>query len=152
MPHTNIDSIFKGIAQAVKDAQVHIEHYSVERFSSYFEEEKQEKDGTSILRPKMVRMPMPNAKGEYIERDIPIITLMNHHALNLDEVKLKMQVSGSWDDKSNKLQVNVEPIRHKTDSDKGKEVAYTEIELVFRRADAAEGVCRTLKEHYKRMP
>jgi hypothetical protein len=152
MPQTNIDSIIKGIAVAIKDAQGYIENYSVKSFSNYFEEKKNKKNGKSTIRPKMVRLPIPDAKGQYTEQDIPVVTLMNHHALNLDEVKLKMQVTGSWDDKSKKMMVSVEPIRRKTDSDKGKEVTYTEIEMIFRRSDAPEGICRTLKEHYKTMP
>jgi len=152
MPQTNIDSVIKGIAVAIKDAQGYIEDYSVKRFSDYFEEKKDKSSGAALIRPKMVRLPIPDAKGNYTEQDIPLVTLMNHHALNLDEVKLKMQVTGSWDDKSKKMMVNVEPIRRKEDSDKRKEVTYTEIELTFKRSDAAEGICRTLKEHHKAMP
>jgi hypothetical protein len=153
MSQINIDEIMKGIALAIKDAQGCIESYSVEKFANCFEEKKDEKSGQNILKPKMIRLPIPDARGHYTEQDIPIVALMNHHDLNLDKVKIRMMVTGSWDDKSKKMQVNVEPIRRKNDSDKkGKEVTYTELEMVFRRTDAPEGISRTLKEHNKVMP
>lgn len=156
MPQAELSDLLKGIGQAIKEAQEHIEGHSLTTFSSYFSQELSSEssiDGKEkALRPKMLKLPMP-FRGEYIEKEIPIVSMVNHDSLHLDEVRIKMQVTGSWgsksQDESRKLFVNVEPVQNECEAANGKEVNYAEIELVFKRGNSPEGVAKVLSEQNK---
>lgn len=139
----------EGISKAVKEAQELIEDQSRESFNRYFVTESIKENEPTALRPKMMKIQIPNVVGEYVEKNIPIVSLVNHHSLQLEEVRLKMQVSGSWNNEKNRLMVTIEPIRHDLDTDERKSEKYIELDLTFKRNDAPEGVQRVLLEHYK---
>lgn len=149
MSEIEIGNLMKGISKAIKEAQGHIEDCSTKNFYSYFEEQKGNEKDSGSLRSKTKIFQIPQSSGGYIERNIPVVSLVNHHSLQLEEVRLKMQVTSSWDNEKNKLMVTVEPIRHDLDANERKNEKYAEIELIFKRNDAPEGVQRILLEHYK---
>lgn len=149
MSEIEIGSLMNGISKAIKEAQELIEDQSRESFNRYFVTENTNANEPVPLRPKMMKIQIPNAAGEYIEKDVPIVSLVNHHSLQLEEVRLKMQVTGSWDNETDKLMVTIEPIRHDLDASERKYEKYTEIDLIFKRNNAPEGVQRILLEHYK---
>ena len=151
MSEIEIGNLMKGISKAIKEAQEQIEDYSIQSFSSYFVTENANAEKSSPLRPKMMKIPTPNATGGYSEQDIPIVSLINHYSLQLEEVRLKMQVTGNYDNETDKLMVTVEPILHNLDANERKDGKYTEIELVFKRNDAPEGVQRILTRQYTMM-
>lgn len=149
MSEIEITDLMKGISKAIKEAQAYIEDNSLEIFYSYFETQNSIERKEGPLRSKTKKFLIPNVEGMYIEKNIPVVSLVNHHSLQLEEVRLKMQVTGRWDNGTNKLMVNVEPIPHDLDSTKREDKKYAEIELIFKKNDAPEGVQRILLEHYK---
>jgi hypothetical protein len=151
MSHIKIDKLIKEISNAIKDAQIHIENYALEAFQSCFMQKGSEKEEETACYPKMIKLPIPNSKGEFTEQDIPIVSLLHHHALFLDEVKLKLRVSCSLDTESENLHVNIEPTYHKKDTGEGKEVSYADIELLFKRGETTEGISKIMQKHYNTM-
>jgi Protein of unknown function (DUF2589). len=149
MSEIEIGSLMNGISKAIKEAQELIEDQSRESFNRYFVTENTNKKDSVPLRPKMMKIQIPNVAGEYVEKNVPIVSLVNHHSLQLEEVRLKMQVTGSWDSETNKLMVTIEPIRHDLDANERKYEKYIDVDLIFKKNDAPEGVQRILLDHYK---
>lgn len=149
MSEIEIGNLVNEISKAIIEAQEQIEGYYRRNFNNYFETENANAKESAPSRPKMTKIQIPNAAGEYVEKNIPIVSLVNHHSLQIEEVRLKMEVTGSWDNETDKLMVTVEPIRHDLDANERKYEKYIEIDLIFKKADAPEGVQRILLEHYK---
>ena len=151
MAEADFRELLKGICQAVDEAEELLDHYPITDFRRYFDEEKHEGDTEKFLRPKMMKFLLPNGKGDYIEKDIPIVSLVNHNTMDLDEVKIDMKVTGRWtsepsDPLKKKLMVNLEPIQDNIGDEEKSHINYISIEMVFKRGCPPEGTARTLNE------
>lgn len=134
----HLDHFIKSIGIAIRSAQEETERYSLEAYKNWFVEEEAE-DGDIRLKPKTIMVSLPKNDGTYAEKEIPIIALLNHHSLTLDETRIKMSLISRWDDHEQKLVVESGPISSEGD---GKSLDRCEVELIFKGSTSGEGVAR----------
>lgn len=139
----SLGKLIDGISLSMKSAQEKIEEHTLQSYRKFFTEEEGE-DGILTMRPVMVKIPLPDKNGNYVDTDIPIVALMQHNTLNLEEVRLKMNVrTVSTSDKSD--DVDVEVVSNLT-SESGEKTNSSgtncEIELLFKSCQNQEGVSR----------
>jgi hypothetical protein len=73
---------------------------------------------------------------------IPLVTLLKHDALHLEEVRLKMAFRASWNEESNAFALDlVIPA-----AGEAAEGSAQEIQLLFKRGDPPEGIVRVNNE------
>jgi hypothetical protein len=164
------------IGQAIFEAQQSIKAYELSSYWRYFSAmtpdgdsapvrltgsgqpsmpDEATPDGSQPLMPKLqrIRIPYPDGNGAQNELNVPLLSLVHHSVLTLDEVKVRMKVSAFADEDSGALHVDVAPARHAPAGTSGQEHVGTvpapnehEIELVFRRDAPSEGVARITQE------
>lgn len=143
----DFEEVIKGISLAIKEAQKSIEYFALEQYRFLFDEYKGDKKNNKSLsyKPKTVTIPIPDMKGGYVPKEVPIAALIHHHSLILDEVKLKMAVAASIDEKDKRIKVEIGPL-NKKESNLASPSSIHEIELVFKKGDAVEGVAKIVQE------
>jgi hypothetical protein len=156
MPQIELVDLLKGIGHAIQEDQEYIDHHSIVAFGRYFTEEGTE-DNNKTLCPKMIKLPLPDFKGGYIEREIPAVSLVNHDALHFDEVRIKMQVAGIYvsepsDPQKLKLLIDNGALQERIEDDGETNINCMSIELTFKMGEPPEGTARVLNEIYKSVP
>lgn len=137
----NLDYFIKSIGIAIRSAQEATERYSLETYRSWFVEEENE-DGEMTLRPITIKVTLPKNDGGYTDKEIPIIALLNHHSLTLDETRIKMSLIARWDDNQKSLVVESGPLPKESGEDGTKSLDRCEVELVFKGNQSGEGLAR----------
>jgi hypothetical protein len=107
------------------------------------------------LTPKLrrIRLPRPEGGGAQNELYAPVLSLVHHNALTLDEVRVRMKLAAVADEKTGALHVRVGPAGPSSPDASLQDKAQTapasgehEIELVFRQNAPAEGIARITQE------
>jgi hypothetical protein len=140
MPGMFLDDVIKGICIAIKDAQEAIDLYQLDQYKKCFAvAEGEEAAGQA---PRMLSLPIPQGDGSYKAKEIPIVTLMHHDSLHLDEVRFRMAVDSSWDEETSRMRIDMKSLSGETASDADNPKRHQEIELVFKRGESSEAVAR----------
>ena len=134
----HLDHFIKSIGIAIRSAQEETERYSLEAYKNWFVEEETG-DGDIRLKPRTIMVSLPKNDGTYAEKEIPIIALLNHHSLILDETRIKMSLISRWDDQEQKVVDESGPLGNEGD---GKSLDRCEVELIFKGSSSGEGVAR----------
>jgi hypothetical protein len=124
-----------------------VDEHSVRSFMTYFETVPRA-DGVTAPTPRMVSVPLPAADGTWRTREVPEIALMHHHALQIEEVRLKFRVTMSEGEVGQGVMVE---LSRPADPSAAQAVApgSGEVEILFRRGDPPEGIARVSGEYYK---
>jgi hypothetical protein len=144
---TTIQQLVKSLGISVQEAQHEIDKFALAKYSDYFTELKsQENDALTVMIPKCVSFPLPH--GDSV--DIPIMTLVNHSSLSLDEVDIKMSVNTSWNPKTEQIEIDVSPIIP-NEQNELRENTYntTHLHLKFKTKSAAEGLSKHVESYYQ---
>lgn len=143
-PHPTLERLLVAIYEGVKRAQVDVQRGAEKKFDWYFP-----RDGQGNPAPRMVRVPLPDANGLEVIRDIPLFALVPHHDLMIDEVIVKMRVDLLELTKAaQNSQVNEIRTRLAQPSDGPQILA--DIEIRLKGIDPVEGVARLNDEIIKR--
>jgi hypothetical protein len=140
------DNIIQGLSQAIQKAQAAIDKYQYEVFKELLEVEEYQDDGKGnrirSVRTRTVSIPVFKPDGTSVVRDIPLVTLLKHDSLHLDEVKIKMAFRASWNDQSEGMTID---LVSSGENDPAAEPAQ-EVQLVFKRGEPPEGIVRINNE------
>lgn len=135
-------ALLRGLGEAVRGAQDGVAIHAVERFRELLVTDPQ-----GGGRPQMIALPFPCSDGSYVQRDIPVATLMHHDSVHLDEVRVKFSARLGWDEGASAVTVELGPPRRP--GDEGPPEPRAEIELLLKRGDTPEGTARTTRELLK---
>jgi len=144
----SIRNLIKSLGVSISEAQNDIDQFTLRKYANYFTEEKSE-DGRITLIPKSVSLPLPHT-DEII--DIPIITLVNHTTLAIEEVEIRISVNASWNPQSEEVEIDVSPIVPTKDSaatDGVNPHNMSQIILKFKTTVVAEGILKHAETHYQ---
>lgn len=146
MAEIGLGDLLQGLGEAVRGAQVEVEAHSIQQYLKLLS--GGQPDAAGVAQPQMISLPLPQADGSYATRDIPVATLMHHHSVALDEVRIRLSAKLGWSDQEGKVTVELAAPKRPQDSEE-TQAAVAEIELVLKRGDASEGMARTMKELVK---
>lgn len=137
-----IENLIGSLSAAIQQSYKICEMNSLNMFlTQYFEESNSLED---TYAPKTIKIALPTASAE--ENDIdekvvlaPVAALVKHNNMNIDYVKLNINVSVS-EEKDNQLNVKTE--KNSYDGDSAENDKTGELEIMFKRSDASEGIAR----------
>lgn len=136
----NLDYLIKSIGISIRTAQEETEKFSLACYKEWFTEEVTPEGGIN-LKPKTICVALPSGENTYEKREIPIIALLNHHSLALEETRIRMSMVSRWDDNQQQMVVEMSPLTKDSD-DSAITADRCEVELVFKRNPTGEGVSR----------
>jgi hypothetical protein len=144
---TSIEELIKSLGVSVREAQYLINKFSLVKYAEYFTEEHRD-SSTVVLTPRCISFPLPHTDEKI---DVPIITLVNHSSLELEEVEIKMVVNTSWNPKSQQVEVDVSPMVPGNKLPEGDESSHntTHINLKFKIGPSAEGIAKHVESYYQ---
>jgi hypothetical protein len=146
----NLNDLIGIIGKSLKEALDFVDEFSLNTFMSKFEEKPGDGNGPATIVPKTVKIPFPKPDGTYESKEIPVVSLLNHSSLQIEDLRIKMKVVFSSSAEENVLKAEVGPARPDNDEDEVKpEVA--EIEVNFKRGLPPEGLARIATEFQKRV-
>lgn len=146
---TSIQALIKSLGLAIQEAQHEINKYDLIKYSEYFTEQQVKEKDKMVLLPRCVSFPLPNSTESI---DIPIITLVNHNSLGLEEVEVKMEVNTAWNKDTQQVEIDVSPIQSDVkDSDYNGVNPHnkTNINLKFKARPSAEGISKHVEVYYQ---
>ncbi|MCY1013934.1 DUF2589 domain-containing protein [Nannocystis pusilla] len=159
---SQLDELLATISGGIGDTLRAVEDHALTRYLDFFEAGPTV-DGETPLVPKTVSLPVPAADGSYQLRKIPIVALVNHNSLQIDELKLKFRLEldeAASQDGPVKILARLAPMRsyaapasragrtgraRRTPAD-----SFAEVEVHFKRGEASEGIAR-LAAHYHKL-
>ncbi|WP_434425121.1 DUF2589 domain-containing protein [Nannocystis pusilla] len=160
---SQLDELLATISRGIGDTLRAVEDHALARYLDFFEAGPTT-DGDTPLVPKTVSLPVPAADGSYQLRKIPIVALVNHHSLQIDELKLKFRLE--LDEAASeagpvKILARLAPMRSYAapagPGGKDGESAptqpadsFAEVEVHFKRGETSEGIAR-LAAHYHKL-
>ena len=147
MATQDLDSLLKMIGKAVREALHAVDGHSVETFMGHFEQSAGAEGGPPEVKPKMVTVPFPTADGTYQQREVPTVALLHHHALQLEELRIKFRVALSEGEENQSVQVQLAPA---APADSGpQDQQFADVEMYFKRGNPPEGLARVSSEYCK---
>ncbi len=137
-----LSELMSQLGQAVQAAQDHLERQGVERYCSYFtpaaraDAEEGEAAGPPPLRPVSHCFAIPDGAGGTNRVEVPEAALVQHSAMVLDTVQVRLNVLPSLREEDGAVLVEVGP------SGEGVDGTYSQLELTFRSGPSSEGIAR----------
>lgn len=130
----NIDNLIGTIGTAVFEAHKAIENHSIVDFFQNYFDKRENVNGIESFQPKMIEVEVPGLNGERKKVGIPVAVMVNHGHLNIDSVKLNLNIN-VVEDADNSFAVSTQA----TGGD-GKKAG--EMEILFKYSDTVEGIAR----------
>lgn len=135
-----LSTLLSQLGQAVQEAQDHLERKGVERYCSYFTPAARGEDGKAAgpapLCPVSHRFAIPDGAGGTSQVEVPEAALVQHSAMALDTVQMRLNVLPALREEDGAVVVEVGP------SGEGVDGTYSQLELTFRSGPSAEGIAR----------
>ena len=150
MADLDLLSLLSAIGGAIKDAQRTLETVHLEHYLQHFEQK--EDDAGPFLQPKTIRLAVPQPNGENRMMEVPLVALVRHHALSLEQVTVRLAVGADVDKGTGRIRATLGPAPKPPPEDadgKAAPQSRQEIELVFKRDDTPEGLARLSDEAVK---
>lgn len=151
-----IGELIESIGKAVSDAQQNMEKQSLYSFFDYFDEAAENSNEDSMqLCPKTARVALPSSNDitETTAVEIPLLSLVHHNQVSLDQVSVKMKICLYLDEHSDiKVDMNAPIMNSALSSDNSEErrqsdqLQVHEMELVYRVSDKSEGLSRVVQD------
>lgn len=136
-----LSSLIASLGQAVQEAQEHLERYGSERFCAYFRPSADANgENSPALTPHSRLFALPDGNGGLRQLSVPEAALAHHSTLALDTAHIRLNLLPTLEENTGRLLVEVGP------GGEQAEARYSQLELTFRAAPAAEGVAR-LHQH-----
>lgn len=123
-----LDSIVHALQKAIVDAQAEIKDHQLEQFNERFFNS----DGSC----KMVNFQLPDSNGNLQKTEIPLLTLVNHDSIAIDEVDVDFEVqidAHNSDEKKGKIWSSLA---------KSNKKAGAKVHLKFKHGAPSEGFMR----------
>ncbi len=152
-----INELIESIGKAVSEAQQNIELHSLYRFFNYFEEEAEDgerDEGGQVLSPKTAKMAVPKSDDitGTVVTEIPLLSLVPHNQVSLQQVSVKMKVCLYTDDTDEIMADMNVPARNVSASPdaagevcSGATTQMHEVELVYNVSEKSEGLSRVVE-------
>jgi hypothetical protein len=146
MAIVSFNDLVQALSIVVSNAQDMLDQHYVDQFNVNLQDENKQLRTMSI--------PFPQTNGAYTNREIPQVAFKHHNSLVLDEARIKMNVYAEWNEQKKDLDIDFSvPVKQNQDEAEKKDTDEPakchEIELVFKRGEAAEGIARVRNEHTK---
>lgn len=135
----DLENLITVVSSSVRQAQQNVEANNVAGYLNEYFEVTNDSEGT--ISPKTQSVCIKNLSSPKIE--VPIVSLVNHSSMCLDQVKIKMNVIMSANSSN---QIGVALSSGKED---GNNPITNEIELIYKRNDPSEGISRVTQETLK---
>lgn len=155
MASHELEELLSTIGKSIRDTLKAVEEHSLTRYLEYFDSEEGS-DGKLKLQPKTVTIPVPAADGTYEPREIPIVALMHHSSLQIEELRLKFHVHmDDEDDREGKARVHARLVplgvrsSHPGAEHAEEHSSFADVEVFFKRGEPNEGVARISGSYYK---
>lgn len=158
MAEVNLSALFTAIGNAVNEAQQAIGRDAIDRhWQEYYRNCKATEEGADGMEgivPRTKRIFLPSSSSEEKVVNVPILTMVHHGVMTLDQVKVRLNVRAVVDETTGGLKVAAVPFRQETKEFMGEKetesgVAENVVELVFQREAPPEGVARIVQENNK---
>ncbi len=135
-----IDSLIRTVGSAVQQAHRDIENNTVFRFFDNYFDKIPTNSLTETYSPKMIQVEIPSFESDRPAKVVytPVAALVHHNALNIDSVKLNLNISVS-DENEDSLDVSTKDMSENSDS---PEVKSGSLEIVFKCSGTPEGIAR----------
>ncbi|WP_455654521.1 DUF2589 domain-containing protein [Phascolarctobacterium sp.] len=154
MAELSFKDLFTTIGQAIQDAQQAIELHSYNNYWQYFSSVTPTNDlpTEDIVQPTIKKILLPGSGSDGGKREllVPVVALVNHAPMSLEEVKVKLKVK-TVTPAANQLQLSLGALtaadEANTDTDKQDDANI--IELTFKKAPPTEGIARITQEAVK---
>lgn len=131
------ETLVEQLGRSIQKAQERLELEAVEAFFQCFENVNRDSGGCEF--PLTRRVGLPAAGGEEMKVvDVPTVALLRHQSMELDCVKVRLQMRTQAHKEDNTL--FVEPCSPCSDQD--DMAGAGEVELTFKAAPPAEGIAR----------
>ncbi|MDO5558491.1 MAG: DUF2589 domain-containing protein [Oscillospiraceae bacterium] len=135
----NLEDLISSVSSSVRQAQSSVEKNNVKQYvDTYF---KKLKDSDGSLTPVTKAFKIKSSDSSKI--DVPLVSLVNHSTVTLDQVNIKMNVIMSVNS-SNQIEAALT-----ASSDNCETNMASEIELIYKQKDPAEGLARVTQETLK---
>ena len=151
MAELSFKDLFTTIGRAIQDAQQAIELHSYNNYWQYFSAATPANDlpTEDIMQPKIKKVILPGSGSDGVNRE-PVVALVNHAPMSLEEVKVKLKVK-TITPAANQLQLDLGALTAADDvsTDADKQDDANIIELTFKKAQPTEGIARITQEAVK---
>lgn len=147
MADLDLFKLLTAVGSAVKEAQLELETSHLGHYLRHFEQVEDENG--PVLKPKMVRIEVPQPGGGVKLLSVPVVALVRHHALSLEQVTVRLAVTPAIDAETGHIRAALAPqAKLPTDAPDAQDAKppRQEIELVFKRDDTPEGLARLSDE------
>ena len=154
MAELSFKDLFTTIGRAIQDAQQAIELHSYNNYWQYFSAATPANDlpTEDIMQPKIKKVILPGSGSDGVNREmlVPVVALVNHAPMSLEEVKVKLKVK-TITPAANQLQLDLGALTAADDvsTDADKQDDANIIELTFKKAQPTEGIARITQEAVK---
>lgn len=137
-----LQELIQAIGSSVQQAQKMIEHNAAHHFfNQYFSSEPiEDSNAEQAWHPKTENVCVTRPDGKKVNMTVPIMTLVNHNTMALDQIRIKVNVKISVDQSTGNLNADVEGVDNQEGGVKN------EIELTFNRNIPSEGISRVNQE------
>ena len=150
MPAQDLNNLVGGIGNSIREALHSLDAYNLHSFMQHFDSAPGEAGQADTVQPKTIALPMPTPSGKHETRHVPVVALLNHSSLQLQEIRIKLRVTLSSQEENKPLMAEVAPLKPQA-GDEDTQPNTAEIELYFKRGDPPEGVSRVLTEYHKQL-
>jgi hypothetical protein len=138
-----------GISRAITNVHERIEHHSVEHFKQYMDLETDESGELTHIEPKTISLGLPDQKGDFKPKEIPLVALTHLSSLQLDRITFNLAFKADWDHETGEMKVDVKDkksiLRHE------ESTPIQKIELVYNKESTPEGIGKILTEMTKKI-
>lgn len=141
-----LQEMLASVGASVQQAQRYLEDNAVNTFfKQYFNREAVENMDSAkpSWTPKTQPVTLIRPGGESAKIDVPVLTLVNHDVMGLEEVKVKLRLDLEENDKTGELYARAACC--------DGSVGAHEVELTFQRHVETEGAARVTQETIDRM-
>ncbi|MCH5258742.1 MAG: DUF2589 domain-containing protein [Lachnospiraceae bacterium] len=135
-------SLLQTIGSAIQEAHRAITDNNTDHFFTNYFEKRVSANGEESYRPRMIEVELPIANENGTSKVIyaPVAALLNHNSLNLDSVKLNLNLE-VLNETEKGVEVSAQCSSAKSEDSKTN---LGTMEIIFKCSDASEGVARII--------
>ncbi|WP_420628425.1 DUF2589 domain-containing protein [Candidatus Leptofilum sp.] len=149
MSHIPLDNLLAALSISIHRANEILKESSIDEFSKYFDETHDEEGQVSSYTPTSIPLKVPAGDGSHKVIDVPIVALLHHHAMALENVKVEINLKTVyWEEENEMLAVRVGPLDQEENQPSGISASFV---LDFKLNETPEGKSRTYDNFIKHL-